>query len=577
MTAVRLLITIGLTALWSALFIPPMFMTPPSAVTGVHYVDDGTLFPANRVRVDRGSPGYRAGLRTGDVLQCLSMRDASLLLGAVPQGYTPGSPISTCVQRAGKWRKVTFTANAGPPVENSYGSDLGAAIRVCVVFVFFLTGIALVTLRPGLSTWLFFAFAVGDAPSYAVQFTGTVYPAWLYAIALGCTNFVNFAAVAFLLLFAVVVPDDSLPHGWRRPAFAVLGAVASADILLDLFETVFTGRHITFWANYLPDEALSALTILVVLARLATMKRFERARFGWAAFAIIFGVVANDLRNVLSSFTSIAWFSTWCGDLTIVLPVCLLYAILTRHIIDIRFAMSRTVVFAALTTFVVGIIGLADWATSAYLHEARAAMAIDAAVTVGVAFAMHRAYKWMESVVDFFIFRRKHDAETYLNRMGKTLARAKDETTIDRAVVEAPFEKFDLTGAALYRAAGSTFAAAAVAGSNSGVPAFDEEHELVRFLATERTRLHIADLRAHVAELFHEHGAAPAVAIPLFQSDALAAFAVYGIHRDGTKLDPDEIETLERLCEAAAQAYTAIELSRYRAIAGGVPMAHAPA
>jgi hypothetical protein len=40
-------------------------------------------------------------------------------------------------------------------------------------------------------------------------------------------------------------------------------------------------------------------------------------------------------------------------------------------------------------------------------------------------------------------------------------------------------------------------------------------------------------------------------------------FAVYGIHRDGTALDRDELETLSHLCDAAAQAYTCIEVSRY--------------
>jgi len=30
------------------------------------------------------------------------------------------------------------------------------------------------------------------------------------------------------------------------------------------------------------------------------------------------------------------------------------------------------------------------------------------------------------------------------------------------------------------------------------------------------------------------------------------------------RLDPDELETLEHLCDAAAQAYTYIEVSRYR-------------
>jgi hypothetical protein len=156
--------------------------------------------------------------------------------------------------------------------------------------------------------------------------------------------------------------------------------------------------------------------------------------------------------------------------------------------------------------------------------------------------------------------------------MARTLLRAKNEMTIDRALVQAPYEKLDLTMAALFRPAGSTFAASDSAGwSGPDTPSLDQEHELIRFLATERTKLHIHDLRRHVAEEFRASGPAPAVAIPLFQGDELIAFAVYGIHRDGTKLDPDEIETLERLCDIGAQAYTAIELARYRSTTDAAP------
>ena len=57
---------------------------------------------------------------------------------------------------------------------------------------------------------------------------------------------------------------------------------------------------------------------------------------------------------------------------------------------------------------------------------------------------------------------------------------------------------------------------------------------------------------------------APAVAVPVFDGDDLSAFALYGLHRNGTKLDPDEIDTLEQLCSTAAQAYMRIENLKYR-------------
>ena len=83
-------------------------------------------------------------------------------------------------------------------------------------------------------------------------------------------------------------------------------------------------------------------------------------------------------------------------------------------------------------------------------------------------------------------------------------------------------------------------------------------------MLAERTKIAVGELRSHIAEPFRADGGVPTVAIPIFQGDRLTAFALYGMHRDGTKLDPDEIETLEHLCAAASQAYTSLELAHYQ-------------
>lgn len=153
------------------------------------------------------------------------------------------------------------------------------------------------------------------------------------------------------------------------------------------------------------------ITVLIVIARLATMAKAERARFGWAAFAIIFGVVANHLRTL-----SVGPLSVTAAVLTVVMPLALMYAILRRHVIDVRFVISRTVVDGIITTLVACIIGLVDWATNAYLNQARVALAIDALVTIAIGLALHRIYNPVESAVDSVFFRRKHDAQNYLER-----------------------------------------------------------------------------------------------------------------------------------------------------------------
>lgn len=570
MTALRAFITIGLAVFWLALFAPPMFQTPPAVYTGVTLERTGELIQRNLVRVDRGSPAYRAGLRTGDVLGCLSSRDAALLFNSaqnIQAGYVPGTVISTCVSRNGATVNVHFTAQTRGVAENTYGSNALSALRVLVAIVFSLTGIALVIARPCLMTWLFFVYCLGSAPSFASGEVWTILPPWAFAVASGLPSLGSLTAVSFLLLFSIVVPNDGIPSGWRRVAFVFACAIVAADLALMAASQWVTAFYVTPDLQNNVDEALTMLTVLFIAARLATMERSERARFGWAAFAIIFGVITNDLRNVLSTSDShgVQALSVLAADLTVIMPLAMTYAILKRHVIDVRFVISRTVVYAIITTLVIAVIGAVDWLTSAYLSQVRVAMAIDAGVTIALAFVLHRAYGQIERAVDFLLYRHKHRAQTYLNRLAKTFLRATREETIDRAVVQAPYEKLDLAMAALFRAEGSSFVVSAAVGWDlSAAPALDCEHELVRFLSTERQKLQVRDLRSHVAEQFESGGPCPALAIPIFQGDDLTAFAVYGIHRDGTKLDPDEIETLEHLSDSAAQAYVRIELLRYR-------------
>jgi hypothetical protein len=570
MTALRAFLAIGIAGFWLLLFAPPMFQTPPAVYTGVHLLSTQGYVTQNAIRVDPGSPAYRAGLRTGDVLGCMTTRDYGLLVApswGKQQGYTAGSVISTCAHRGGRTIPVRFVGQTLGVVENSYGSNGLSALRLCVVLVFFLTGIALVMGRPSLMTWIFYAYCIGSAPSFATTEVWTILPSWAHSIAL--LNVVSgAAAVAFLLLFAVIVPNSGIPVGWRRTVFYAVASIAALDVAYGFVSTYYTGVSFLPSTSNTIDETLTVLTVLFILARLFTMERTERARFGWAAFAIIAGVVTNDLRIVLSlgPYENV---STFAADMSVIMPLCLLYAILKRHVIDVRFVISRTVVYAAITTLVVVVIGIVDWLTSTYLSQAKAAMAIDAAVTIGIAFVLHRAYRSIERTVDALLYRRKHRAETYLLRLAKTLLRTEREETIDRELVQAPYEKLELTMAALFRAQDGSFAVSCAAGWDlDAPPVIDRDHELVRFLNTERTKLEIRDLRAHIAEEFQSAGTSPAFAIPIFQGDELAAFAVYGIHRDGTQLDPDEIEALEDLCGVASQAYVRLELLRYRSIAG---------
>lgn len=568
MGALRAFTVCALAALFLLVCAPPMFENPPTQHTGVQFKPTGELVQPFVVRVDPNSPGYRAGLRTGDVVSCLSMRDNSILFypveATVP--YT-GTPVTLCAKRNGVWRNFTFVGSAGPPGGYWYGNVWIAALRLGVFAIFLLSGIALVLGRPSPMTWIFFVYCLASAPSIAFGANGVTAAPLLYAIGNMLVAVPGIFGVGFLLLFALAVPDDRIPEGWRRRGYWTAWIVTVGLIAFAVLSTADTSLVFAPAVSAGVDEALTIITVLVVFARLASMRAEERARFGWAAFAIIFGVITNDIRNLQVFQTpDLRPVGIGAALLTCVMPISLMYAILRRHVIDVRFVISRTVVFAAITTVVVAVIGVVDWATSVYLQQVRIAMALDAAVTIGLGFVLHRTYKSLEYAVDFVLYRKKHEATAYLDRLARTLLRADREDTVDRALVHDPYDKFDLTAAALFRAQSGMFIPSCSAGWHKGdAIAFERDHDVVRFLLTERSRLSIPDLRESVAAQFKEAGPVPAVAIPIFLGDELFAFAVYGIHRDGTKLDPDEVETLQRLCEAAAQAYVRIENLRLRA------------
>ena len=533
----------------------PMFMHPPTVYTGVSWHDTGALIQPNVVDVAPGSPAYRAGLRNGDVVGCLSIRDGAVLYGSDTVAFSPG-PITFCRNRNGKTQNVRVWPQQHPPAPSHYHSDALAALRLAEYALLLICAIILVLGRRGLMTWLFFWYAICGAPTVMSGANFVIWPEPLYDLYGLFSSTIVYSGAAFLLGFTVLVPEDGAPAGWRRYAlrfaFASVPLAAAAGFIV-FFQTWFSISQSIVVAVPIVQALLLAITLA---ARLATMERFERARFGWAAFAIAWALVVSVFLSSGRLPFDLGVIAALSSVLT---PLSLLYAVLKRHVIDIRFVMSRTLVYAIITTALIAVIGAVDWATSAFLHEARIAMALDALATICIAFALNRVHRWVERFVDLALFRQKYAAEEYLHRLGPTLLDAQREETIHNEIARAPVRALDLSMAAVFRETEAAFVMCAASGSHDEIPpAFDRDHEMVRFLNTARAMVHIHDIAFE---------SSAEIAIPIFQGKRLTGFVLYGPHTDGSHLDPDEIETLKYLCDAAAQAYISITYERYNAAA----------
>ena len=538
----------------------PMFIHPGTAYSGIHLHFTGAPVQPRIIDVYRGSPAYRAGLRSGDTVSCLSIATARLLFAGdidhVNPGYLAGTPVTLCARRNGRWARIAFLPDPRPPAENLYVNDGLAALRLASYALFLFFAVFIVLARPTRATWTFFAYALAALPSAAILQNLTVVPPTLFALILWLCEFGLSIQYGLLMQFAVLVPNERPPSGWRSQLYRLAVAIT---VMLAFFAVIrcIPALAVTPWFVRAVSGTAATLVLITVAARLAVMEHDERGRFGWAAFAIAWAVMIDFLRQ--TAVTPSVWGGSFLALTLVLTPITLMYAILKRHVIDVSFAISRTLVYAAITSLVVVAVAIVDWITSTYLREARLALALEALVIIAIAFTLNRVHRRIEAAVDFILFRHKYNAETFLNRLGRSLIGATHEETVDRALVRDPYQRLHLMMSALFRKTGEKFILCSAGGyETASTAAFESDSDLVRFLSIENARVNLADLTEN------PFGRA-SVAIPIHQGPEMTGFVVYGVHRDGTALDPDELETLERLCDAAAQAYTYIEVSRYRA------------
>lgn len=538
-----------------------MFMHPPTPYIGAHAAETSLHGQLRIEAVDAGSPAARAGLHPGDKIGCLSFRDRRLftpdIYFGLDYGIVPGRPLELCVVGLSTSRATSLVPDLRPAVHPLYGNDAGAAFRLAEFSVFLICAVLLVYGRRGTMPWLFFLYALGTAPNAMGYINLTVLPSFWYTIyAVGLSAF-DFAAPGFLLMFTLLVPDERAP-GWRRPAFIFAAVLTLASFFCNVISQLQVEINAESFFPRLPEAVVAGLCILAVAGRLATMPAELRTRFRWAAFSIVWGVttIAIAHRTIPLGDQS----GVIAALLSVLMPISMLYAVLREHVIDLPFVLSRTIAYTVITTMIVTVIGVVDWLTAQYLHETRVATILDAAVTIGLAIALHRIYRWIETAVDFLLFRKKYEAEAHLRRIAGSLLAADEARTIDGELIDAPYEMLDLTFALLYRISENGFEPCGLRGL-AIAPAFKHDCELVRFIKTEHKEVHLKDLRTCPDGL-----ASSAVAIGIPRGRTLAGFAIYGYHRGGNALDPDEITVLERLCDAAGRAYVNIELANHERV-----------
>lgn len=530
--------------------------------------------------VTSGGVADRAGLRPGDVLEFDPSRNDDWVLAAyrnMPVGFTGTLP----VRHADGTRAIVSLAPERVAYLPNPNDRLALMARLAGLTTAVLVGLVLVWARPCLMTWSLLLAFIASSPAkvwstYFLAFDATSPALHPTAVAVGSLMYLW----AFILPAVAAFPRDTLEDWpvWKRAlgVAALLGGMIGA--CPGLYVQAFT-------RDTFPPQSFGTLTVLVQLTSLAgiaalmrTYRRSagqNRARLKWALLGMSVTLVVASLVQALfilpfnlsnpasgSALTAGHWLTAVNSG--VIFPLTLGYAVLRQQVVDVQFAISRTVVYGVVSTIVLVFLAVLHWLLGRMIEHSGFAFGLEGLAAVGLGLVLHRASHGINTTVDRVLFRKHHAAEERLRQVTAALPFAGTEQSIAQAIVVEPTRNLELASAALFyreSSEGPLRRVLAVGWSDSHAATIDAESLLVRYLQAEHAALRLDDEQEWLPAGMPEGPAHPVLAIPIVTQHVLAAVVLYGAHENATLPDADEVLLLEALAKAAAASHQQVRIA----------------
>ena len=509
--------------LTSAVFAGIDYMLPwhPYTSFGFDSTPDGQI-----TDIAEGMPAQKAGLRPGDRIDVsrLSLHERRFIgqLSVAPDGTTATFNVS----RGGTTRPVTLTAVPRPRSTSDNATDL---ILVTFEIAFIVIAAVLLLSRPSVLTWSFFIFSLGPAASISfeqLKSDNTVFAIEAYGSASQLWS--GAAAIVFAMLFPREVPTRrewraigaiALPFGAIAIVNAVSGYTAATSSVIFLPQYAVPINAL----NSAVGEASYISAVIIFIISYIRSSESQRKRMQWVALGFTVGTGGFELLLFLQGFLSISppiWLlnALQCGN--ILVPITVSYAILKHRVIDVRFFVSRALVYGAITTLAVVTLALLEFVIARSIETRNFGVAVEVAGAVAIGLGINRLHTSIDRAVDRFVFRSVHLAEEHLRRIGAALVFAQSTDAIDRMLVEESMRALDLEQVSVVRD-------------------FDPDESIALQLHAQRAPIEDGD-RLH---------------IPIIVRHQLIGYVMYGHHRSGAAIDPNERAILADLTHHAAIAY----------------------
>lgn len=508
------------------------------------------------------SPAARAGVRNGDVYI-----EHPFSIEWTEAAFPKAGDRRTLHFRRPNGDAYAVTLTAEPVPGFTWWSRLSGILAIVPATVFIVVAAALVFLRPSVMTWSFFAFASGyfsTGPTF--HFFHSLLPRPVYlALTFVLSTFVGNFAVMPLLPFVIRFPSDHTPAQLRTFDRIIWLAIAIAFVGYSyLWYAQWQSGMLPWWStlleNWLP-LAVFALAAALLVKRYKHAPAEIKQRFAFLTIGLIVAFAAYAVYFVPGVPFAVTQI---IGYAVVIMPICVAYAALRARVIDVNFVLNRALSYGLVSLFVIALVSLIDWAFSQLVSQRHLAIVGELAATICVGLLLDRINKLMEAFVETVLFRRRRLAEDYLVRAARALPYATDEAAIADGLTQVPVDGLRLSAAAVYRRSldGSRFEGFATSHDTPiAPPGFDLNHLLVRMLESSEANVWLDELRTH---LDADNSAIYVLATPVTVRHDLVAFTLYGAHRNGAQIDPEEVKLLDELAREASRAFDHVDAVRTR-------------
>lgn len=289
-------------------------------------------------------------------------------------------------------------------------------------------------------------------------------------------------------------------------------------------------------AVYLLPTLLTA-ALLAFGWRRSSLQEGHRFLILLAAVSII--TFGNQLFGIYNSPDAIfpMWLTTSSSLCRTAGALLFAYAILKHRVIDIGFAVNRTLVYGAVTFTLLAAFGLAEFATKSLIpeHGVEAGSIIAAATAVLLFLSFHHVHHWFERQIERLFFHSWHLAEAQLKRFVGSAGQFVSQRALCGASVDELRRYIQGAEVALFLRS-DTGHFRLQAGSLTGArKTYADDDRAFALMRSERGPI----------EPTGAHSALPGeLAAPMLNQLGLAGFVLLGTKPDRSPFRPDEVENI---------------------------------